>query len=92
MEINHCLFTLLRDRGTKAVQYCCVAKETQQCCTSALLRSRAPTSRCYRNHNTQQYVQSVCMNNMFIYFYASSGVKQSEYLDFLEHWIHISIR
>jgi hypothetical protein len=56
MEINHCLFTLLRDNGTKAVQYCCVTKETQQCCTSALLSNRVPTSRCYGNHNTQQYI------------------------------------
>jgi hypothetical protein len=55
MEINYCLFTLLRDNGTKAVQYHCVAKEMQQCCTSALLSNRAPTSRCYGNHNTQQY-------------------------------------
>jgi hypothetical protein len=50
---NYCLFTLLHDNGTKAVEYCCVAKETQHC-TSELLCSRAPTSRCYGNHNTQQ--------------------------------------
>jgi hypothetical protein len=55
MEINYCLFTLWHDNGTKAVQYCCVAKETQQFCTSALLRNSAPTSRFYGNHNTQQY-------------------------------------
>jgi hypothetical protein len=57
MEINYCLFTLLRDNGTMAVQYCCVAKEMQLCCTSTLLRNRAPASRCYGNHNTQQYKQ-----------------------------------
>jgi hypothetical protein len=55
METNYCMFTLLRDNGTKAIQYCCVAKETQQCCTSALLSNRAPTSRCHGNHNMQQY-------------------------------------
>jgi hypothetical protein len=54
METNYCLFKLLHDNGTKAVQYC-VAKETQQCCTSALLCNRAPTSRSYGNHNTQHY-------------------------------------
>jgi hypothetical protein len=37
METNYCLFTLLRGNGTKAVQYCCVDKDTQQYCTSALL-------------------------------------------------------
>jgi hypothetical protein len=57
MEINYCLFTLLRYNGTKAVQYCCIAKETQQCCSSALLRNSAPASRCYGNHNTQKYQQ-----------------------------------
>jgi hypothetical protein len=50
MEINYCLFTLLRGNRTKAVQYCCIAKETQQCCTRALLRY-------YGNHNTQQYLK-----------------------------------
>jgi hypothetical protein len=52
--INYSLFTLLRDNGTKAIQYCCVAKETQLYCVIALLRNRAP-SHCYGNHNTQQY-------------------------------------
>jgi hypothetical protein len=55
-EINYSFFTLLRDNGTKAV--CCVVKETQQCCTIALLCNSAPTSRCYGNHNTQQFVQN----------------------------------
>jgi hypothetical protein len=32
-----------------------VSLATQQCCTSALLCSRAPTTRCYGNNNTQQY-------------------------------------
>jgi hypothetical protein len=54
VEINYSLFTLLHDNGTKAAQYCCVTKETQRC-TTVLLRNRAPTSRCYGNHNTQQY-------------------------------------
>jgi hypothetical protein len=31
------------------VQHCCVAKETQQCCTIPLLHDRAPTSRCHGN-------------------------------------------
>jgi hypothetical protein len=72
MEINYCLFTLLRDNGTKAVQYCCVAKEKKQCCTSALLRNRTPTSRCYGNHNTQQYHPKFCAkhyNSLYIYIY-----------------------
>jgi hypothetical protein len=32
-----CLSTLLSANHAKAVQHCCVTKETQQCCTSAVL-------------------------------------------------------
>jgi hypothetical protein len=43
------LFTLLSANVARAVQYCCVTKETQQCCTIPLLRDRVPTSCCQGN-------------------------------------------
>jgi hypothetical protein len=43
------LLVYIDANDAKAVQYCCVSKETQQYCTIPLLRDRAPTSRSQGN-------------------------------------------
>jgi hypothetical protein len=44
MELTACLHCCVTIES-KGVYYCCVAKETQQCCTIPLVRDRAPMSR-----------------------------------------------